>query len=156
MARLTWAALQRPGVRQFIKFCIIGLSNTFIDIGISWLLIFRLSISVILATVISWLVGVTNGYIWNSRWTFKGMGSGQRHELYIKFLIVNGVGLLLNLFIIKSVLFMFNDQPVTNSQPDRLHFLIAKVVAVGCVAVWNFMANKKWTFKNSGPPPHGQ
>src|SRR5437667_7031517 len=99
--------MQRPGLRQFVKFCIIGASSTLIDVGISYSLIYGLGMNPTLAKMISFLFGVTNGFIWNSRWTFRGMGSGPRHEMYVKFVLVNVVGLILNLTIFKSVLFVF-------------------------------------------------
>src|SRR5205809_3536259 len=100
--------IQRPVVRQFIKFCIIGFTSTVIDFVISYTLIYHaLHLNSTLAKTISFLFSVTNGFIWNSRWTFRGMGSGKKHEMYVKFVLVNIVGLILNLTIFKSVLYVF-------------------------------------------------
>ena len=141
--------IQRPGVQQFIKFCVIGFSSAIIDVGISYTLIYRMGFNPTLAKAISFLFGVTNGFIWNSRWTFQGMGSGRRHEMYMKFLLVNVVGLFLNLLLFKSVLFAFTWRFIGQGKPDRMHFALATIVAIGIVAVWNFLANKKWTFSSS-------
>src|ERR1051326_3778389 len=88
--------MQRQGVRQFVKFCIIGLSSMAIDIGVSWYLTYQLHWLWFVAKTFSFSLAVTNGYIWNSMWTFRGLGSGPRHEQYMKFVAVNIVGLLLN------------------------------------------------------------
>ena len=150
MAQATQAGLiQRPGVRQFIKFCIIGLSSAIIDISISSTLIFHFSANPTWAKIVSFLFAVTNGFIWNSRWTFKSMGSGRRHELYVKFLLVNCVGLFLNVFIFNVILFLLTGQFLAPGKPERLHFVLATVITIGCVSTWNFLANKKWTFKHS-------
>lgn len=142
---------QRPAVRQFVKFCLIGASSTIIDIVISSILIYRLNFNATLAKSISFLFGVTNGFFWNSRWTFQGMGSGKRHEMYVKFVMVNIVGFCLNILLFKSVLWAFTGRFFGQGKPDRLHFLIATLVATGCVACWNFLANKLWTFKSPAP-----
>ncbi len=137
---------QRPAVQQFIKFCIIGFSSLFIDAGISALLTYGANFNPTLAKAISFLVAVTNGFIWNSRWTFRGMGGDKLHQMYLKFLAVNCVGFVLNLTIFKSVLFLFTGRFFGQGKPDRLHFLAATIAAAVCVSVWNFLANKKWTF----------
>lgn len=146
---------QRPVVRQFIKFCLIGFTSMCIDVGISYYLIYTLRLNPTLSKTISFLFAVTNGFIWNSRWTFRGLGSGKRHEMYMKFVMVNCVGLVLNILLFKSVLWGFTGRFIGQGTPDKLHFSIATGVAVVCVALWNFLANRQWTFKHansSGPP----
>lgn len=138
--------MQRRGVRQFIKFCIIGFSSMIIDVGISYSLIYHAGMNPTLAKAISFLVAVTNGFFWNTRWTFRGMGSGRRHEMYMKFLLVNCVGFVLNITLFKSVLFFFTGRFIGQGRPDKLHFAVATGVAVICVSLWNFLANKKWTY----------
>lgn len=138
--------MQRQGVRQFIKFCIVGFSSMFIDVSIAYYLIYFLHLNPTLSKTLSFLFAVTNGFIWNSRWTFRGMGSGRRHELYIKFLLVNCVGLVLNITIFKSVLFIFTGRFIGQGIPNKPHFALATGAAVVCVSLWNFLANKKWTF----------
>lgn len=158
MAQATRAGLiQRPGVQQFIKFCAIGFTSAIIDIAISYTLVYKFGFddkfprNTTVAKAISFLFGVTNGFIWNSRWTFQGMGSGRRHEMYIKFMLVNTVGLILNILLFKSVILLFTGKFINQGKPDRLHFAIATVTAIMFVAVWNFLANKKWTFKAPEP-----
>ena len=150
MAQATQVGLaQRPGVQQFIKFCIIGFSSTLIDVCISYTLIYKFNLNATLAKSISFLFSVSNGFFWNSRWTFRGMGSGRRHEMYTKFVAVNLVGLGLNLFLFKSVLFLFTGRFFSQGKPDRPHFALATLVAIVFVSTWNFLANKKWTFKSA-------
>lgn len=142
---------QRPGIRQFIKFCLIGFSSMIIDVGLAKYLTYQVGLHWIIAQTISFAFAVTNGFIWNSLWTFRGMGSGKRHEQYGKFVAVNIVGLGLNLFIMKSVFFFFTGHIIHQGNPDPAHWNIAKGTAVVLVSMWNFFANKHWTFKKS---PH--
>ena len=138
--------LQRPGLQQFIKFCIIGTSSLALDVLVSSTLIYGLNMNPTAAKAISFLFGVTNGFVWNSLWTFRGMGSGRRHEMYVKFVAVNVVGFIFNILLFKSVLFLFTGRFIGQTKPDKFHFLIATGVAAFCVAFWNFTANRKWTF----------
>lgn len=142
-------ALQRPGVRQFVKFCIIGFSSMLLDVGISGVLTFKLHWIWWVAKTLSFSIAVTNGYLWNSLWTFRGMGSGKRHEQYVKFVAVNIVGYFSNILLMKLVFFAFTGQLIQHKNPDFLHWCIATGIAVVCVSLWNFLANKKWTFAGS-------
>lgn len=145
--------MHHPGLRQFVKFCIIGASGTVIDVSIARYLTFAVHLNWIIAQTISFLVAVTNSYIWNSQWTFRGMGSGNRHAMYIKFVGINAVGLLLNVLIMKSVFFAFTGHIINQGPPDPHQWNLAKGLAVVLVALWNFFANRKWTFKGEPEPP---
>ena len=137
-----------PALQQFIKFCIIGASSTVIDVFISQRLTYGLGWHWIISKVISFSFAVTNGFIWNSLWTFKGLGSSKKHEHYVKFVTVNLIGLGLNLAIMKPVFLVFTGRLINQGNPDKFHWAVATGTAILLVAIWNFLANKKWTFKH--------
>ncbi len=143
--------MQRQGVRQFVKFCIIGFSSMIIDVGLAQYLTFTVGWHWIPAQVLSFSIAVTNGFIWNSLWTFRDLGSGKRHEMYLKFVAVNIIGLLLNVFIMKFTFFVVTGRLISQGNPDKFHWLIGKGIAIVVVSVWNFLANKYWTFKPTAP-----
>lgn len=144
--------MQRPSLRQFVKFIIIGFSSALIDIGISGVLIYRFHFDLNVAKTISFVVAVTNGFIWNSLWTFRGMGSGRRHEQYVKFFLVNIVGYVLNLTITNLSIFAMTGHFLTKEKPAVAIWLTATCAAIICVSVWNFTANKLWTFRHTPAP----
>jgi putative flippase GtrA len=139
--------IHKPAVRQFVKFCIIGFTSMIIDVAIAKFLTYRMSWHWILAQTVSFSFAVTNGFIWNSLWTFRGLGSGARHEQYLKFVLVNIAGLCLNVAIMKTIFFFFTGRIIGQGNPDEMHWNIAKGAAILVVAMWNFFANKHWTFK---------
>src|SRR5437588_776639 len=125
----TGALLQKPGVRQFVKFCIVGASSFAIDVGIAYLLHYHLfKLPLLFANVISFCLAVTNGFFWNQRWTFRAVGQRKHHEQYVMFFGVNLIGLALNagivLFIAYSATGVWNPR-----ETPRPVFLIAKVAA---------------------------
>ena len=144
--------IQRPGMRQFVKFVIIGFSSAAIDVAVNKILMHRFNTPWLVAGTIAFALGVTNGFIWNSRWTFRGLGSGRQHELYGKFVAVNIVGLLLNLCIMKLVFIAMTGQILLQSNPSSTQWNIAKAIAIVLVAIWNFTANKLWTFRHKPAP----
>jgi putative flippase GtrA len=144
--------LRRPAVRQFIKFVIIGFSSAIIDVGVNKLLMHRFDTPWLIAAIIGFALGVTNGFVWNSRWTFRGLGSGRQHELYAKFVAVNIVGLILNLCIMELVFIAVTGAVSHRTNPPHSLWNIAKAIAIVLVALWNFTANKLWTFRHEPAP----
>lgn len=140
--------LRNKGLVQFVKFCLIGATSAVIDLGLFTLL--QRYWNPILARTLSVAIAVVNGFIWNSLWTFRGMGSGRRHEQFVKFAAINVVGLGLNILIMETVFFLLAHRLPHANDPDKLHLYLGLFIAIVIVSVWNFLANKKWTF--SSPP----
>lgn len=148
MNGLTWqnwitTQLRRRGVRQFIKFCIVGTSSTLIDFTVANIAYYLLHVRpAALASVMGFCVAVVNGYFWNSRWTFRDR-SRQRavHQEFIRFVTVNIIGALLNYGIVSAVLTLDPHDP-----HPKWVFNGAKLLATGIVVFWNFFANRYWTF----------
>lgn len=161
--------LQRPGVRQLIKFCLVGLSSFVIDAGLLSLLHYQGGLPVAVAGTISFLFAVTNGYVWNSRWTFRDR-QGDSKKQYPKFLATNVVGWILNLTIMTTAIilamqmgFMHTQHPTGEiiqmiatgkgkSEFSPLVLLGAKVAATVIVTAWNFTAARVWTFRAETQP----
>lgn len=161
--------LQRPAIRQFIKFCIVGASSTAISTSIFSYLVYRAHLDELvknslqawpalqafcvtydvylqLASLAGFMVAVTNGFFWNSRWTFRQTDPTLARVQYIRFVLVNLIGLTLNqiiLFVVNRILTA--GKPAGYKGPEAL---MAFGVAVVIVVFWNFTANKLWTFKS--------
>lgn len=109
--------------------------GTFIDIGGLFVFVNYFKLPVLLAATFSFLLAVTNNYIFNKKWTFKSASSNNR-KLFIKFLIVHLVGLSINLLGMFILVNLF-----------ALWYIFAKVFVTVFVLSWNFLANKLWTFR---------
>lgn len=137
------------GLIQFVKFGLVGVLNTAVD----WIVYFLLVNFVFLevsqkpvAKLISFVVAVVNSYTWNTIWTFReeykktiGGKAGvtkKRGLVFIRFLVVSLIGWGVN-----YIAFKFTISKIT--RPD----VIALIVASGAAVIWNFFANKFWTYK---------
>ena len=138
--------LERPDVRQFVKFCIVGTTSFTIDAGISAILIFQFHLWWVLAKTISFTLAVTNGFFWNRLWTFKAVGYRRKREQYAMFVSVNMVGYLLNVGIMKTVFWTMTGE-WQGRPPTKPQFAVATLLATAVVVFWNFFANRHWTFK---------
>lgn len=127
--------LRRRGVRQFVKFGLVGASSTAIDWSIYLILTRFGQVYYLTAKIISFLFSVINSYVWNRRWTFRSKDPKKLHQ-FSKFLVVAGVGLGLNSLIMYLVVSQL-----------RLHDIIGLVLSTAIVMFWNFLVNKFWTFR---------
>lgn len=136
---------QRPGVRQLVKFGIVGISSTAVNFAVLNLMLIVFHQNRYSAVTVAFLISVVNGYIWNKLWTFKAAQAKPVHTQFVQFLLVNTVGLGLDLLIIKLISvplehdFNLNMVKATN---------LAQLVATGVAVFWNFFANRFWTFKH--------
>jgi putative flippase GtrA len=83
--------------------------------------------------VCSFLVAVTNNYVWNRLWTFRNQRAGLLHQ-GLKFLVVSTIALGANLLFLAIL--------VALGMPK----IPAQAVAIVLVMPWNFAANKLWSF----------
>lgn len=136
---------------RLLKFCLVGLSSTIIDKVIFYLLMtFVHTLPWFVSQSIAFIFGVTNGFIWNRKWTFATTEHESKRKQYPKFVATNAIGLILNLLITKFFLVLFTGtaRPVPATQKEII--LIASLCAVPLVVIWNFSASRLWTFKS--PP----
>ncbi len=61
-----------PLVLQFVKFGIVGVSNTLISFAMYTLLLKVFGVWYVAASGIGFAVGAVNGFLWNRAWTFRG------------------------------------------------------------------------------------
>lgn len=128
--------IQRRGVRQFVKFGIVGLSSTIIDWGIFYLLNHYM-VYYLTAKVMSFSVAVINSFIWNRRWTFRSQDPNRNKE-FIKFLLISLVGLTINALIMYVAVSVYGTRKI-----------VGLIFATGITTSWNFLANKFYTFRKS-------
>ncbi len=125
-------------LRQFVKFGIVGATNTAWDFGVYYVLtrgVFGFSLHFLTANIIAFSVSVMNSYLLNRTWTFRSTDT-RHHVLFTKFLTVN----LVTLGLYELLLYLLVNHV-------HLYDLIAKLISIGVVMIWNFAANKFWTFR---------
>ena len=152
---VTKSLWQRKGMQQMIKFCLVGATSTVVDKGTLWVLLSYLPmLPWYICQSISFCLAVTNGFIWNRRWTFKSDDHAAVKEQYPKFVATNIVGLILNLSITKFFLILITGEVLHKSgNPDKMHVILASFCAIPIVVFWNFAASKYWTFRAPKPTP---
>jgi putative flippase GtrA len=126
--------LRMPLVLQFMKFGVVGVSNTLIFFLVYTLLLKVFGVWYLAASGIGFAVGAINGFLWNRAWTFRGHVGDAFTP--VRWFVVQTSGLLANL----GLVYLFVDGV-------GLDELVGQAVTTVIVTVVTFLANRAWTFR---------
>jgi uncharacterized protein len=154
-------------VHQLVKFCIVGGTSFIIDYCIRMTLLYAEFAAPSTRQAGEWLmqtfplfrnletptaaffpiaafcgasIAILNSFFWNRRWTFSIKGAEERARQFHKFVVINLIGLGLNVVIGTTINHMLPGD-------DKWSARIATVCAAAIVAVWNFSGQRFWVFK---------
>jgi len=127
----------RDVVRKFIKFCIVGGSGVFVDMGVLFLLAdsstlaWPIPASKILAAEIAML----NNFIWNDSWTFRDCSLREnafrdRIVRLLKFNLICSGGIVIAVVTLQVLVSLF-----------AINLYLANFVAIIAATGWNFGMN---------------
>lgn len=122
-------------VMRFIRFGIVGASGMIVDFGVTWLCKEKLRWNKYVSNSLGFILAATNNYFWNRLWTFHSESVEIVRE-YSTFVLIALVGLGLNNLIIWLL-----------HEKAQLNFYLSKLIAIGCVMIWNFSMNYVFTFR---------
>lgn len=119
---------------QFIKFCIVGVMNVFINLLIYYVLIY-FGTSPYIANTAGYIGGLINAYIWNAKWIFPMQNIDKRITL-LKFFVVYFLSYIVSM----GIMYVGID----------LLYISKKIVPIINLVITtplNFLLNKFWSFK---------
>ena len=125
-------------VSQFIKFGIVGVSNTVVHLGVYYALLF-IGVHYILCNAIAFCIAVLNSFFWNRNFVFKKKTGSKRAQL-IKVAIVNGlvVGFTtFTLFVMVDII--------------GISEMVAPLINMCFSVPVSFLLNKFWAYRDPRP-----
>ena len=128
-------ALRKPhNWVQLAKFCAVGGTGYVVNLAVYTALLRGAGFHYLLAAVGSFLVAVTNNYLWNRMWTFRRQ---RGHVAYqgMRFLVVSVLALTANLALL------------TTFVTFGVAKILAQAIAIAFVTPLNFVGNKLWSFR---------
>lgn len=120
---------------QFVKFGIVGLSNTLISTGVYYVFIWIDPKFYFAGNVAGWIVSVANGFFWNNRFVFRDSEFTWQKKLLRTYLAYGGS------LILGSVLLVLQVRLLGISE------WLAPWINLVITIPLNFLLNKFWAFK---------
>jgi putative flippase GtrA len=135
--RMDAALRRRANWEQLVKFCVVGATGYVVNLVVYTLLLRGAGLHYVPAAIGSFLVAVTNNYLWNRHWTFRR----QRGHLVLqglRFFVVSTLALGANLLVLHLLV------------RAGLGEVLAQAIAIIVVTPVNFVGNKLWSFRHRG------
>ena len=120
---------------QFIKFGIVGISNTLLTALIIWILLKVLHCSDYFSNFSGYIVGLLNSFIWNRKWTFES--KTKVSATLFKFILIFAICYILQLGNLYLLLHF-----------TRIDSYSCQLLSIAVYTIINFILNKNYTFKN--------
>lgn len=132
---------------QFMKYGIVGVSNTLVTLLIILLCKDIFNFNLYISNLIGYIAGLINSFIWNRAWVFKGSSRKVKNEIIlfaIGFILCYAIQLL-------SVSLLLKTTFITNTIIEGFNSVslgenIVTILAMVIYTVLNFIYNKFITF----------
>ena len=138
---------------RFLKFATVGAIGAIIDFGIFNRIISLEITTSVVASVISFIVAVISNFFGNRFWTYPDSRTKSIHRQGLQFVLVSVMGLIIRtpLFAwLEKILINLGEKyiPAGTISPVFVGHNVALGTAIIVVMLWNFFANRVWTYSD--------
>ncbi|MBE0698630.1 MAG: GtrA family protein [Anaerolineaceae bacterium] len=139
---------------RFLRFAMVGVIGAVVDFSVANLLTGVFHMEFIWASIISFTAAVISNFLWNRFWTYPDSRSKPVSSQVMQFLLISIIGLVIRTPIIKVLeipmisLFTRMDPKVFVFTPRFMGHNATLAIAVLVVMMWNFFANRFWTYND--------
>lgn len=168
---------KRAAIIQFIKFGIVGVSNTLVNY-IVYLIFFSIGVPYLIANALGFIISVLNAWFWGSRFVFKEDETKQK-RVWWQVLLKTYASYLLGFFINSFLLWVWVDvlnvgqyfgfvgdilngvTGIVGMQPkeytaETLSGIIGPIINIFVVVPINFVINKFWAYRQKKIPENAK
>lgn len=123
----------------FLKFCVVGLTGVFVNIGILWALTNFIGLDYRVSAIFAIEISILSNFTLNEIWTFRkrpktGGLAGRILSFNLACIIVAAIN-----FIIL----------VTLTEVSHLHYLLSNLFGIACTTLWNYFMSATWVWKSA-------
>ena len=139
-------------MKRFLKFALVGISGSVVDFGVFNILASWLGVNSTISQAVSFTLAVFNNFIWNRLWTYPETRKTSLLKPFLQFGFVNVIGLG-----IRTILFTLVEPWMIKlaaiilpnfNKPTIIGHNLALAFVILVVMLWNYFANRYWTFKD--------
>lgn len=141
-------------ISRFFRFAVVGTIGAVVDFAVFNLLSAVVGISAVVSSVFSFSLAVVSNFLWNRFWTYPDSRSKPVRRQLSQFAAISIIGLLIRtpLFAwMEKILVQFFSGILANSgflTPTFAGHNLALAIAIVVVMLWNFIANRLWTYND--------
>jgi putative flippase GtrA len=137
---------------RFLKFATVGAIGTVVDFGIYNFLNLVVGTAPVISQAISFALAVINNFLWNRHWTYPDSRTKAVHHQMVQFGLINLGGLLIRTPIIAGlenpIGILASKLGVQSEFAVIVGHNVALAIAIGIVMLWNYFANRYWTYND--------
>jgi putative flippase GtrA len=139
---------------RFLRFALVGVIGAVVDFGTFNLLVNLAHMVAVWASMVSFTAAVISNFLWNRFWTYPDSRSKAIKNQVAQFALVSviGLGIRTPLFAwMEKVLVQAFSKNLPANFPLSSTFLghnVSLAIAVLVVMMWNFFANRYWTYND--------
>jgi putative flippase GtrA len=138
---------------RFLKFMGVGVIGAVVDFGVMNLLTKFAGLTLTVAGTISFTCAIFSNFFWNRYWTYPDSRSRPLARQLIMFTVVNVAGVAIRIpilhFLEPPMLRMLERSALNIPlSPGFMAKNLTLAVAVSVVMLWNFFANRYWTYND--------
>lgn len=146
--------------RRFVKFCVVGFSGLLVNVAVLFVLADLLGMHTNLAAALAIEVSICTNFLLNDRWTFADKVG--RAKVWwvrvVRFHAVSGIGAALQWLVFVSGNYLIAQMTLDGFSGGAMDAImdppdvgglkyLSQFVGIGLAAVWNFVANLVWTWR---------
>ncbi len=144
LASFLW---EPAGFGRFMRYCLVGGSGVVVNMGVLWWLKGSGALGTLRAGTVAIELSILNNFLWNELWTFRDRSHarpGVRDRLVrlVQFHLVCGIGAVWQLGILWGLAIQW-----------QWHYLLANLMAIVVVTLWNYGLNTTWTWTRGSSTP---
>jgi putative flippase GtrA len=156
-------------LERFLKFAIVGISGAVIDFGIVFFLQASLIpptrvLNVVIVTIIAFTAAVVSNFIWTRYWVYPESKNNPIRKQLTQFATISVIGgagrtlwiavmyyeighLMMPVALPVIQIFRPGYMPSITAE-EKLGTIVAQMIAMVVVMLWNFFANRYWTYRD--------
>lgn len=156
-------------VERFLRFAVVGITGAVIDVGLlitlqATILPPETPFHVAAATSIAFICAVLNNFYWTRQWVYPDSRSRSIRRQLSQFALISVIGgvvrttwislsyhilgILLMPLVLPEIQLLRPGYVPSVHASDKLGTLVAQLIGMAVVMVWNFAANRYWTYND--------
>ena len=148
---------------RFLKFCTVGFSGVFVNLGFLWIFHSALQLNQNLASALAIEVSILSNFAINELWTFRDQRQSNLWARLLKFQAVSLLGAALQWTLYNALnllwfwwlfegdlnLYFGGSLSILRDPPQVGRWIyISQLCGIAAATAWNFLANFYWTWRN--------